>query len=136
MTYEHKPLLDQSPELLCEELLVFYEAFRRLGFTPDEIFLSNGIQFRGTDTVCFGFIVKPEGWEYCCAIGTSTGSLSDVHRVWSKMNEIGVARAEALWRERMPLEKFEALAASVIAKGLPMRALLPIPRPSFKPRTR
>jgi hypothetical protein len=121
-TYEHKPLLDQSPELLCEELFVFYEALRRLGFTPDEIFLCNGVLYK--DIVCFGLVVRVQGApDYSCAIGTSTGSSSEVIRVWSKMNDTGQARGEALWRQRMPHDKFAALGGSIKAKGLPMRAL-------------
>lgn len=128
-------MINVSPEELVEEHLLFYEALRRLGFTRDEIYSSDKIRAMDVpELVCFGLVVKVDGHpleddghpEWCVTIGTCSDPEA-FKAAWLRAAEdpdsIDAEKMKRLWKEKMPLEKFLAIGASIERKGLPLRAV-------------
>lgn len=131
----HQVLIDVSPTELLEECLLFYEALRRFGFVADEIYLSDKIRAMDVpELICFGLVVKVDGHphqddghpEWCVTVGTCSDS-SAFKAAWLHAAEhpesIDKEKMMRLWKEKMPLEKFLAIGASIERKGLPLRAV-------------
>jgi hypothetical protein len=123
----HVISLDLTPKQLCELSVVWYNAMRRLGFTPEEIFFSPHVVC-STGQVVWGVIVKAEGKVWSGAIGRSTEDSIRFWKRWQKyaaneMQQMTDDQMQVLWQQCMPLELFTNVIASIALKGLPMRDL-------------
>jgi hypothetical protein len=112
-----------------EETLAFFQAVRRYGVAPEHVFVSNTISDPQTREVCVGLIVRVPGspeWSCCVAPCRGFDFEAFVSR-WKLANTTPESDFKRMWEKHMPLERFTALCASLLSKGVPCN-------PSFPPR--
>jgi hypothetical protein len=120
--------LDLEPKQLCELSVVWYNALRRLGFIPDEIYFSPYVKCSKTNHVVWGVVLKVNGKEWSSVIGRSTENADTFTGRWqsyagNEMQKLTDEQMRVLWSKHMPLQLFQDVIGSINAKGLPVRSL-------------
>lgn len=117
-----------KPLELCQRMCVWYEAMRRIGFTPDEIFFVPNVLDQKSGEVCYGIVVKLEEpkLEWAASIGRSTEDAESFNARWHKfmledVKNLTKEQVLTLWNKFMPLDLFNEISYSIRAKGLPLR---------------
>jgi hypothetical protein len=120
--------LDLEPKQLCELSVVWYNALRRLGFTPEEIYFSPYVKCSKTHHVVWGIVLMVGDKTWTSAIGRSTETPWQFSERWEKyagneMQHMTEDQVHALWTKHMPLQLFQDVIGSINAKSLPVRSL-------------
>lgn len=119
--------LNVPSKTLCGVLLVWFEAFRRLGFTPDELFVQQGILDAPSGSICWGWTLRVAGvGDWHQAVGSTDIPDDNFVRVWLRytkhtMPKITDAEMQPLWEQYMPEELLIELAAYLMHRGFPIR---------------
>lgn len=123
---------DVTIDQMCELLLVWFNALRRLGFTPDEIHVSPKVFDPKTQKLCWGLALRVVGHhEWNLSVGTVTASDTTFLTHWMRFAEdmpnFPEERLKQLWKEFMPKELFTELIFYLHKKNMPLRALEGVP---------
>ena len=94
--------------------LAFFEAFRRLGFKPTEIFFA-------CDPNVIGMVLRAQGKpDYRIAAGAMDAAVIDAWPVaverWNS-GDLSYVEKSLIWREFMPTDTFIGLACDLLIKG-------------------
>lgn len=119
-----KPVLGTTNEHLCELMLLWFSVLRKVGFIPDELFVSPAVLDLEAQTLCIGWVVRVEGCEtWHMAVGTTTEDVEVFLKRWLDFDVQSVPdeRLRALWKEHVTPQLTESLLLSLSKRGLPLR---------------
>lgn len=110
------------PEVI-REALCCHEAFRRLGFTPDQIEVGSGIDARTSQRGLFVRLhPKDQEKPFIVTLGRCDWAPEDLNQVWLSAIELFKTRPEAelqeLWKTSGILREAAGLVAALHARGI------------------
>lgn len=115
-----------TPHQLCEQLMMHFNALRRMGFSADDIYTSPGV-LNDARQVCWGTLLRVQGKEWAGSIAPCKKPDTVMQRRWlryiEEVQSMPDAEMKVLWQKHMPLEAFNLLVISVAAKGIEIPAL-------------
>jgi hypothetical protein len=116
-------LLELEQYLL--EALSYFEAFRRLGFRSDDIYLAIG----GREApVIVQIVLQAQGKSFSCNVAVVPKSRDEVQAAWKMAAEIWNTAAEEerkmVWRKSHVLRNSVDFLAALISKGFSIRQAL------------
>jgi hypothetical protein len=130
MCYMTTTAMRRFPGVL-QETWAYFEALRRLGFRPDDIFFVTGNGIPDTLPVpsvcpCVFVLLKHSGEEFSINVGPFKGKAEDQEKMWLQM-AAGIAdgtydeeELQIVWENSRAFRDSVALVTTLRAKGFPL----------------
>lgn len=119
-------MTDARTQTILHEVWAIHQAFRKLGFSADNIFVTNDGIDRARGIVCVSVVLKTHGTLFCVTTDPvddydqfRTEWLAFLETANTHMSELELAR---IWARSHVSKQTVALVHALMAKGIPVNA--------------